>query len=145
MTGVQTCALPIFTASEIGPRCQFFTATDNISTYCSLMPVYVEGKSVLGNQERLWSGGALSYFVNTNDSRIKKREHNGYLFDDPDSALTLYTRVFPKETFNGSTDRKSTRLNSSHKPISYAVFCLKKKKNTNTYYTENHKSNHHIE
>src|SRR2546430_2903275 len=26
------------------------------------------------------------------------------------------------------TDRKSTRLNSSHSPISYAVFCLKKKK-----------------
>src|SRR2546430_15108833 len=25
-------------------------------------------------------------------------------------------------------DRKSTRLNSSHSPISYAVFCLKKKK-----------------
>src|SRR5204863_1913441 len=28
-----------------------------------------------------------------------------------------------------STDRKSTRLNSSHVEISYAVFCLKKKKN----------------
>src|SRR2546426_2407664 len=28
----------------------------------------------------------------------------------------------------GSTDRKSTRLNSSHLVISYAVFCLKKKK-----------------
>src|SRR5690606_41590385 len=28
------------------------------------------------------------------------------------------------------TDRKSTRLNSSHVKISYAVFCLKKKKNT---------------
>src|SRR3712207_7138090 len=28
-----------------------------------------------------------------------------------------------------STDRKSTRLNSSHANISYAVFCLKKKKN----------------
>src|SRR5207249_8746585 len=27
-------------------------------------------------------------------------------------------------------DRKSTRLNSSHVSISYAVFCLKKKKNT---------------
>src|SRR5436190_11307277 len=27
-------------------------------------------------------------------------------------------------------DRKSTRLNSSHTVISYAVFCLKKKKNT---------------
>src|SRR5437868_13270664 len=29
-------------------------------------------------------------------------------------------------------DRKSTRLNSSHVSISYAVFCLKKKKNTDT-------------
>src|SRR3712207_7345362 len=29
----------------------------------------------------------------------------------------------------GTRDRKSTRLNSSHANISYAVFCLKKKKN----------------
>src|SRR5688572_31500549 len=29
-------------------------------------------------------------------------------------------------------DRKSTRLNSSHSQISYAVFCLKKKKKTET-------------
>src|SRR5690349_23364594 len=29
---------------------------------------------------------------------------------------------------SGSSDRKSTRLNSSHVEISYAVFCLKKKK-----------------
>src|SRR5215475_15519577 len=32
-------------------------------------------------------------------------------------------------------DRKSTRLNSSHVKISYAVFCLKKKKNTTTHPT----------
>src|SRR3712207_7550871 len=31
-----------------------------------------------------------------------------------------------------SLDRKSTRLNSSHANISYAVFCLKKKKHTST-------------
>src|SRR5947199_3691437 len=31
---------------------------------------------------------------------------------------------------NGAADRKSTRLNSSHLGISYAVFCLKKKKTT---------------
>src|SRR2546430_4913963 len=31
-----------------------------------------------------------------------------------------------------SVDRKSTRLNSSHSQISYAVFCLKKKKKKNT-------------
>src|SRR5439155_21574227 len=30
----------------------------------------------------------------------------------------------------GAADRKSTRLNSSHVAISYAVFCLKKKKKT---------------
>src|SRR5688572_32203036 len=32
----------------------------------------------------------------------------------------------------GTRDRKSTRLNSSHSQISYAVFCLKKKKYKNT-------------
>src|SRR2546430_4085786 len=32
----------------------------------------------------------------------------------------------------GGTDRKSTRLNSSHSQISYAVFCLKKKNNNGT-------------
>src|SRR2546430_7673558 len=31
-------------------------------------------------------------------------------------------------------DRKSTRLNSSHSQISYAVFCLKKKKQIQSYY-----------
>src|SRR2546422_7994254 len=34
----------------------------------------------------------------------------------------------PMVTYNASRDRKSTRLNSSHGYISYAVFCLKKKK-----------------
>src|SRR5207248_11023937 len=38
------------------------------------------------------------------------------------SAATLYTMG------NRNIDRKSTRLNSSHRTISYAVFCLKKKK-----------------
>src|SRR3712207_6924870 len=35
----------------------------------------------------------------------------------------------------GRIDRKSTRLNSSHANISYAVFCLKKKKQSKSYYT----------
>src|SRR2546422_7873502 len=35
-----------------------------------------------------------------------------------------------------SKDRKSTRLNSSHGYISYAVFCLKKKKKKETKYRE---------
>src|SRR2546430_9080723 len=40
------------------------------------------------------------------------------------------TRIdLPQPLLRGGTDRKSTRLNSSHSQISYAVFCLKKKKN----------------
>src|SRR5258708_23317477 len=39
-------------------------------------------------------------------------------------SLPSSTRV----TFSPGTDRKSTRLNSSHQIISYAVFCLKKKR-----------------
>jgi len=35
-------------------------------------------------------------------------------------------------------DRKSTRLNSSHPVISYAVFCLKKKENYNTNLLDQH-------
>src|SRR2546430_12673244 len=39
------------------------------------------------------------------------------------------------------TDRKSTRLNSSHSQISYAVFCLKKKKkNTTTPIRDEHRN-----
>src|SRR5438105_10478391 len=36
----------------------------------------------------------------------------------------------------GRLDRKSTRLNSSHEWISYAVFCLKKKKKQNNHQTD---------
>src|SRR2546430_10957287 len=37
----------------------------------------------------------------------------------------------------GARDRKSTRLNSSHSQISYAVFCLKKKKHADPQRTRN--------
>src|SRR5947209_10895169 len=41
-------------------------------------------------------------------------------------------------------DRKSTRLNSSHANISYAVFCLKKKTKHNTTTTAHDKADLHI-
>ena len=46
------------------------------------------------------------------------------------------TGSFLVESVAWRPDRKSTRLNSSHKPISYAVFCLKKK--MHMYATSNH-------
>src|SRR5260221_3735454 len=51
----------------------------------------------------------------------------------PYHALILFPR-FPDGQARGR-DRKSTRLNSSHTVISYAVFCLKKKKYTTTVYS----------
>src|SRR5690625_6096940 len=43
----------------------------------------------------------------------------------------------PRNTPTETPDRKSTRLNSSHVAISYAVFCLKKKKKKNTKKSKN--------
>src|SRR5690606_41826097 len=48
-----------------------------------------------------------------------------------DNAFTyaMISDTQQMDTTKGTLDRKSTRLNSSHVKISYAVFCLKKKKN----------------
>src|SRR5438477_4065067 len=46
------------------------------------------------------------------------------------------------DRIGGQLDRKSTRLNSSHMSISYAVFCLKKKKQKKNTLSTLHKSIH---
>src|SRR2546427_8132203 len=52
------------------------------------------------------------------------------LYQSNESGATeVYVASFP--SFDNRRDRKSTRLNSSHSQISYAVFCLKKKKKKN--------------
>src|SRR5215216_6500120 len=86
--------------------------------------------------------------------RSNRKAHGFFFFlmirRPPRSTLFPYTTLFRSDTcINGRTDRtmrsasssvtscvarqgsdrKSTRLNSSHQIISYAVFCLKKKKN----------------
>src|SRR2546422_8512882 len=52
---------------------------------------------------------------------------NGELYIDEEEVANLLKAV---ENELHNRDRKSTRLNSSHGYISYAVFCLKKKINT---------------
>src|SRR5690606_39800448 len=51
---------------------------------------------------------------------VIRRPRDGARGEEP-----LY--VVPYATYTPARDRKSTRLNSSHVKISYAVFCLKKK------------------
>src|SRR5207244_6319993 len=46
---------------------------------------------------------------------------------------SLRPTAWQRRVIHEAQDRKSTRLNSSHQIISYAVFCLKKKKNTHKH------------
>src|SRR5256885_7914187 len=50
-------------------------------------------------------------------------------------APTIQTYTDFRRLLDDKSDRKSTRLNSSHLVISYAVFCLKKKKTHHTRFT----------
>src|SRR5207245_4113874 len=78
--------------------------------------VQVVGNDLEGNQRYANALlGKLKYVTGTADLRIQQP------FDQP------YLRLRVERT---KADRKSTRLNSSHGSISYAVFCLKKKKTT---------------
>src|SRR2546427_7993529 len=45
----------------------------------------------------------------------------------PAASYGLQSLTSPDTQGSGGSDRKSTRLNSSHSQISYAVFCLKKR------------------
>src|SRR3712207_8186164 len=74
-------------------------------------------------------------FRSTQDERDLRRKTLNYL--DTHAHRMLYGSLRQAGWHIGSgvmeaackSDRKSTRLNSSHANISYAVFCLKKKKN----------------
>src|SRR5690349_23677210 len=58
--------------------------------------------------------------------RVPQRQREGELRPQGDGAQQVHRRH--AQARRGRLDRKSTRLNSSHVEISYAVFCLKKKK-----------------
>src|SRR3712207_7000904 len=72
------------------------------------------------------------------ESRSKWAHKNEEIQKDMDSSVTLQSELPSnpieidgaegEQNDTASEDRKSTRLNSSHANISYAVFCLKKKK-----------------
>src|SRR5437879_8192311 len=66
----------------------------------------------------------------TRDRIHGSAEHQGRRFEVIDTGgIVVHDQEY--------IDRKSTRLNSSHRCISYAVFCLKKKKKTNLIYNVN--------
>src|SRR5690606_40492207 len=81
------------------------------------------------------SGGVISV-INPHSKRERRRSSSvGISFGGRSLEMTIclfslcnVLKVWKNSSCVDSLDRKSTRLNSSHVKISYAVFCLKKKK-----------------
>src|SRR3712207_7541655 len=83
------------------------------------------------DREKRWVNGTLGTIIGLDDAingHIYVMTENGM---EVDVEQEIWSNV--KYSFNAKEkkieDRKSTRLNSSHANISYAVFCLKKKNN----------------
>src|SRR2546430_10246830 len=95
VTGVQTCALPIFDATNI------------------LSPVLTVITRIDFDHEN-FLGHSLREIASEKAGILK-----------PEAPVIVAAQ----------RDRKSTRLNSSHSQISYAVFCLKKKKDEHRNHT----------
>src|SRR5438874_9492746 len=84
-------------------------------------------------------GDPTTFYFGAVDGGVWRTRNAGVtwepLFDDQPIASIGALALAPSDPNEGARarapieDRKSTRLNSSHVEISYAVFCLKKKKN----------------
>src|SRR3712207_7524064 len=71
--------------------------------------------------------GTYILFQESYDEEIYKKMHPNCIKGDYDYHTTAFDRAMEGGIDDvGAGDRKSTRLNSSHANISYAVFCLKK-------------------
>src|SRR3989442_11442185 len=83
-------------------------------------------RSTLFPYTTLFRSGAVPVPVNT---LLKPAEYEYMLNNSRTRVAIVSDSLYPQLQAipNGRLDRKSTRLNSSHVRISYAVFCLKKK------------------
>src|SRR5699024_12125670 len=99
----------------------------------SLLLLLPQPRPTLFPYTTLFRSSARSDIADINKELRKLRFSTKYQFDvkmlgdSSDYAKILRYAEYLQES-NDMGDRKSTRLNSSHVSISYAVFCLKKKK-----------------
>src|SRR5690348_17853697 len=80
-------------------------------------------RSTLFPYTTLFRSSTTAHRYSGNTSARDRRQHG-----TTTAAATEFRRELRARSCFGIPDRKSTRLNSSHPSISYAVFCLKKKK-----------------
>src|SRR5947207_6575931 len=90
---------------------------------CSVLRYTTFRMRSITSLDNLWMGRPRSIAA----ALLESDSHRAIVDPGPGSTLgTLHQQLYARG------DRKSTRLNSSHTVISYAVFCLKKKKQKNT-------------
>src|SRR3989442_9783864 len=95
------------------PRSTLFPYTTLFRSDTALLPV---GTGTFASRAMIAGGGALLQAA----ARVRS------------NALQIAAHLLEASAPDIEIDRKSTRLNSSHVRISYAVFCLKKKKTTSS-------------
>src|SRR5699024_11973492 len=76
-----------------------------------------------GKKRGFFSSNSYGYMVDSNNLISESKDGNNIYLKFNLIAFGSWDRYY----FHPYLDRKSTRLNSSHVSISYAVFCLKKK------------------
>src|SRR3712207_7341520 len=86
--------------------------------------------TTLFRSERLRYGVNLLY----NDIKGIMKGSGRKTFTGGSMLSYRYKNLLFRNQFNATLDRKSTRLNSSHANISYAVFCLKKNNLIHSFY-----------
>src|SRR3989338_10432194 len=91
-------------------------------TLCHFSPDTAHTNDAKGLSGNLYAYKFLAFPLARLKRLVCLRQFSGKGKYEPNGMLSGRNRVAP-----GGVDRKSTRLNSSHSSISYAVFCLKKK------------------
>src|SRR5437763_4721159 len=106
-----------------------------IATFNDQLEAFLRFEYLRGREAREGRDTSHMYLTATNTK--KGPQYKIFLVTDNDllSAVPQVASLKGRNLithYEFQTDRKSTRLNSSHRCISYAVFCLKKKKKQNT-------------
>src|SRR5437762_5937350 len=100
------------------------------SLLAGMVAVITDLRSRWGTDQLAGIGLGIPGFILLKEGVIRNSNNLAALEDFPfrdEMERRLKTKVVLENDANAA-DRKSTRLNSSHRCISYAVFCLKKKK-----------------
>src|SRR5690625_4897038 len=110
-----------------------------VSCHDDLTASDLTGRFLIHHDQTVWQDGPLARAAREGaicylDEVVEARQDTVVVLH----SLTDYRRILPIDKTGESVkaapglDRKSTRLNSSHVASSYAVFCLKKKRQTST-------------